>query len=161
ASGLSARALAAACAQRPGARGVPSSVGAFPGDSWLAFGHHESGAGAALGLRSTKATAALGLRSSAQFERALAAAGIDARNLGRWVGVVSAFVRGSSILDVGGALVIQSRDESASMKTLDELRSAFRRDVDVVTRPLGAGQTGFSVTPMGAPIQIVFTQRDG
>jgi len=57
--------------------------------------------------------------------------------------------------------VIKSRDRAASAKTLDQLEAAFERDVDVVTRPLGAGRTGFTVTPAGTPIQIVFVQRDG
>jgi hypothetical protein len=154
-------ALEASFAQPPGSGGGASLIDDFPGDSWLAFGFHQSAEGAALGLRSTKTTAALGLRGSARFEHALAAAGIDARNLGRWVGDVSGFVRGGSLLDLGGALVIQSRDEGASARTLDQLRAAFERDIDVVTEPLGPGRTGFAVTPRGTPVQIVFTQRDG
>jgi hypothetical protein len=154
-------ALEASFARPSGASAGSSLIGGFPADSWLAFGVHETGGGAAAGLRSTKTGAALGVRGSAAIQRAFAAAGIDARNLGRWVGDVSGFLSGSSILDLGGALVIQSRDQSASAKTLDQLRAAFEADVDVETRPLGGGETGFTVTPAGAPLQIVFTQRDG
>jgi uncharacterized protein DUF3352 len=154
-------ALEASFARPPGSSGGPSLIESFPADSWLAFGFHEGVAGAALGLRSPRAGAALGLPGSAALQRAFADAGIDPGILRRWVGDVSGFIRGSSLLDLGGALVIQSRDQAASAKTLDQLQAAFERDVDVVTRPLGGGQTGFTVTPAGSPVQIVFTQRDG
>ena len=154
-------ALEASFAQAPGTSGGPSLIGDFPSDSWLAFGFHESAQAAGAGQRGTNGGTALGIPGSAELQRALRGAGIDTGNLARWLGDISGFVRGSSIYGLGGALVISSRDRAASARTLAELRSAFARDADVVTERLGPGGPGFSVTPPGAPVEIVFTQRDG
>ena len=72
-------ALEASFARPPGSSGGPSLIESFPGDSWLAFGFHESTGGAGLGLRSTKAGAALGFPGSAELKRALGAAARSAR----------------------------------------------------------------------------------
>jgi hypothetical protein len=99
--------------------------------------------------------------SSDPLDRIRQALGVDVGNIGKWLGDVSGYIGGTSIIDLGGAIVVQTRDEAASAKSLAELQRAFERDVDVITRPLAGGQTGFSVTPRGAPVQFVFTQRQG
>ncbi len=81
--------------------------------------------------------------------------------MGKWLGDVSGYLGGTSIISVGGALVATTRDPAASARSLAQLEALFGKDVDVVTRPLGDGQTGFSVTPQGSPVQFVFEQRDG
>src|SRR5207247_7231286 len=77
------------------------------------------------------------------------------------LGDVSGYLSGTSIIGLGGAIVLSTRDQAASAKSLAQLQGAFERDVDVITRPLGGGQTGFTVTPRGSPVQFVFTQRQG
>ena len=137
----------------------PSLLGGLPGDSWLAFAVHETAERAKHGLGASSA-ASFGI-PSARLLRPLARLGLDPATLAKWVGDVSGFLRGESILGLGGALVAETRDPAASARTLARIEAALRRDRDVVVQPLGGGRTGFSMTPRGAPIQIVFTQRDG
>jgi hypothetical protein len=145
-----------------GAATQPSStLESLPSDSWLAFAIHETASQVKRGFGESNAAATLGVRGSAAFLRALSQLGLDPATLSRWVGDVSGFLRGSSILGLGGALVVQSRDQAASERTLARIEAVLRRDRDLVVQPLGGGQTGFTMTPRGAPIQVVFTQRDG
>jgi uncharacterized protein DUF3352 len=150
-------------AAAPDARGAQGSlIEGFPDDSWLAFGASGFGQGFARGLRQVRSQASEQLGSGNAFlDRLREALGVDVGNVGKWLGDVSGYLRGSSIIGLGGAIVLSSRDEAASAKSLAELQQAFEHDVDVVTRPLGSGRTGFTVTPRGAPVQFVFTQRQG
>lgn len=138
----------------------PSLLGSLPGDSWLAFSVRETAEQVKHGLGESSAAASFGI-SSARLLRPLSRLGLDPATLAKWVGDVSGFLRGESILGLGGALVAQTRDPAASARTLARIAAALHRDRDVVVQPLGGGRTGFTMTPRGAPIQIVFTQRDG
>ena len=139
-----------------------SALAALPGDSWLAFAVHETAQQVKQAFGQTKAGAALGLRPSALFERAMSELALDPATLARWVGDVSGFLRGSSILGLGGALVVQTRDQAASLRTIRGIEAVLRQDRDlVVQRARIGGGPGFTVTPRGAPIQFVVTQKDG
>ena len=139
-----------------------SLISGFPDDAWLAFGASGFGQGFAKGLEQLRAQqAGQAVGSSDPLDRIRQALGVDVGNIGKWLGDVSGYIGGTSIIDLGGAIVVQTRDEAASAKSLAELQRAFERDVDVITRPLAGGQTGFTVTPTGAPVQFVFTQRQG
>jgi hypothetical protein len=139
-----------------------SLISGFPDDSWFAFGASDFGHNFNHALSQLQATSAAQLGSgSAAFKRIRAALGVDVGNIGKWLGDVSGYVSGTSIFGLGGAIVLSTRDQAASAKSVAQLQRAFERDVDVVTRPLGGGQTGFTVTPRGAPVQFVFEQRQG
>src|SRR5207244_768962 len=58
-------------------------------------------------------------------------------------------------------IVLTTTDQAASAKSLDQLQKLFEQDADVLTRPLGGGQAGFTVTPRGAPVEFVFEQQAG
>ncbi len=142
---------------------TPSSLlGSLPSDSWLAFAVHETAAQVKRIFGESSAAASLGARS-ATFLRALSRLGLDPATLSKWVGDVSGFLRGQSILGLGGALVIQTRDAGASALTLRRIETALRRDPNLVIQSarIGGGQAGFTLTPRGAPIQVVFTQNNG
>jgi hypothetical protein len=137
-------------------------ISGFPDDSWLAFGVHRFGQGFERGLKQVESSAAGGVGGGAlPFDRIREALGVDVGNVGKWLGDVSGYLGGTSIISLDGALVASTRDPAASAKSLAQLQKLFQKDVDVVTRPLGNGRTGFTVTPAGAPVQFVFEQRDG
>jgi hypothetical protein len=139
-----------------------SLISGFPDDAWFAFGASGFGQGFARGLEQLESQQASQLGNSSAFlDRVRQALGVDVGNIGKWLGDVSGYVGGTSIIGLGGAIVLQSRDEDASAKSLAQLQTAFEHDVDVITRPLGGGRTGFSVTPQGSPVQFVFEQRGG
>src|SRR5436190_848056 len=137
-----------------------SLLGTLPADAWLAFAVHETAQQVKRSFGESSAAASFGARSPALL-RALSQLGLDPATLSKWVGSVSGFLRGESILGLGGALVVETRDQAASADTLARIEAALRRDRDVVIQPLGGGRKGFTMTPRGAPIQVVFTQRDG
>jgi hypothetical protein len=138
-----------------------SLISDFPDDSWFAFGAHQFGQGFEQGLKQIEATSPADLGGSTVLERLREALGVDVGNVGKWLGDVSGFLGGSSIVGLGGALVATTRDPEASAKSLAQLQRLFERDIDVTTKPLGSGRTGFTVTPQGAPGEFVFEQRDG
>jgi uncharacterized protein DUF3352 len=155
-------AIEASWAASPAAATPQSSslLGDLPDDSWLALAVHETADQVKRSFGESTAAASLGAQA-APFLRALSRLGLDPATLSKWVGDVSGFLRGESILGLGGALVVKTRDEAASAKTLARIEAALRRDRDLVVSPLGGGQTGFTMTPRQAPIQVVFTQRQG
>jgi hypothetical protein len=139
----------------------PSSLlGSLPADSWLAFAVHEAAPDA---KRSLGASGAAGFgAAAAPVLRPLSRLGLDPAMLSAWLGDVSGFLRGQSILGLGGALVAQTRDEDASLRTIRRVEAALRRERDlVVQRAKIGGGPGFTVTPRGAPIQFVVTQKEG
>jgi hypothetical protein len=122
----------------------------FPSDSWLAFG--ASQAGRAYGQ-------ALAEGGQAAIPSTF---GLDVSQISKWAGDLGAYVRGTSLFGLGGALVVETSDEQASAETLDQLRRALSGSSSLSVSPLSEnGEQGFSITPRGAPIQIQFVQRDG
>ncbi len=123
----------------------------FPADSWLAFA--ASDAGRTYGD-------ALAQGGSAAIEQAL---GFDlGTQLAGWAGDIGGFVRGTSLFGLGGALVVNTSDEQASAKTLDDLQRALSSSRSVRISPLSGDEgDGFTLSPAGAPVQVQFVQRDG
>jgi len=118
----------------------------FPSDSWLAFASGD--AGGAFGQGVGAAEQALGFDLGSQ--------------LSDWAGDIGGFARGTSLFGIGGALVLETGDERASAKTLDDLQRALSADRSVRVSPLSTGgEQGFSLSPAGTPIQFQFVQRDG
>jgi hypothetical protein len=58
--------------------------------------------------------------------------------------------------------VLETSDEQASAQTLDDLRRSLSSDRSVQVSPLStSGEQGFSLSPVGVPIQFQFVERDG
>ena len=75
-----------------------------------------------------------------------------------WIGDVGAFVQGSSMLGLGGGIVIETDDEQAATATLDKLRKALGRErepADLRRRPTAS--TISAGSPVGAEVAV----RDG
>lgn len=122
----------------------------FPGDSWLAFALGD--AGRAYGRALEQGGAAI--RQAIGFDLG--------SQLSDWAGDVGGFTRGTSLFGLGGALVLETSDEGASSKTLDDLQRELSGSSSVRVSPLSAeGEQGFSLTPTAVPIEVQFVQRDG
>jgi len=123
----------------------------FPADSWVAFGAADAGSAFGQGFAQGATT---GASQALRFDLG--------SQLGHWAGDVGGFVRGTSLFGLGGALVLESKDEQASARTLGDLQDSLSGNPSVSVSPLSAGgEQGFSLSPAGVPIQIQFVQRDG
>lgn len=129
---------------------------ALPGDSWLAFAGTEAGRAyaEALGQAPPGTTGALSLSDLVGFDLAA--------EVGGWAGDVAGYMRGTSLFGLGGALVIETGDETASAQTLARLREALadRPELSIGDLQEGEGE-GFTIAPAGVPIQFRVVQRDG
>jgi hypothetical protein len=86
------------------------------------------------------------------------ATGLDLSEDFDWAGDLGLFVEGSSLLSIGGGLVIDTDDEQAAAATLAKLRRALgrQRDLRIVETP-----DGFQVQTLGAPLGAEVAIRDG
>jgi hypothetical protein len=126
----------------------------LPADSWLAFASANGGSSFAQGLGSVPPA------GQAQLRRAL---GVDlGSELSDWAGDIGGFVSGTSVLGIGGALIVETTDEQASAQALGELQAALSRQPGLSVQDVTtAGEQGFSVSPAGSPIQLQIVQKDG
>ncbi len=130
-------------------------LGDFPEGAWFAFAVPDAGqtygrlldqVGAGPGSGSPSIGGGLGFDLVSQVTR--------------WAGDIGGFVGGTSLFGLSGALVLETSDEQASARTLDQLRRALGKNPAVSVEPLTeGGEHGFSLTPAGAPIQLQVAQR--
>ena len=146
-----------------GAANGSSLITGFPDDAWLAFGGSNFGQGLALGLKdlgSLPSGAFNGVSAANALNRFRALTGLDLANIGRWLGDVSGYASGTSIFSLGGPS--SCRAETRPRRRRRWPRStAWSPDADLTVRPLSGGQTGFSVSPSGVPVEIDVALRDG
>jgi Protein of unknown function (DUF3352) len=135
----------------------------MPADSWLALAQTDFGKlldsyveafGGAVGGRAV---------IEQQFR---AATGLDLqRDVIDWMGDFGLFVRGTSVSDLDGALVIETSDEAASKRFIDALERLARNEAegDVRIGPLTApgGGEGFTGEDPDVPKPIHVFQKDG
>lgn len=134
-------------------------LGDVPADAWLAMGQPELGK--VLQTQLDQFSDSLG--SKDQIEQQLrAATGLTLDQATGWMGDFSLFVRGESVDQLGGALVIETTDEANSAKTLQALQRLARSAGDgTQVRPLGIPGDGFSLVSPDVPQPIYLYQRDG
>jgi hypothetical protein len=172
--------LATASAKESGLRfeaGVPKSLaaglpmvaegadlaGELPGDSWLALAQPDLGETIDRYIELFGAQAGGRGLIEQQFE---AATGLDLRDdVVSWMGDWGLFVRGTSVADVDGALVIETSDEAASGRVIDTVARFARQSADsgerVLPLQLGGGGEGVTLRTPDVPQPIHLFQRDG
>jgi hypothetical protein len=127
----------------------------FPDDAWFAFAATDIGQ--AYGdvvdrIRSGAGSGSVPLGGGLGFDLVSQVTG--------WAGDIGGFVGGTSLFGLSGALVLETSDEQASARTLDQLRRALDNNPGVSVEPLAeAGEHGFSLTPADAPIEFQVAQR--
>jgi hypothetical protein len=104
------------------------------------------------------------LTTEAIEQQLRAATGLDLdRDVLGWMGDFGVFVRGTSVDDVNGALVVDTTDPSASARFIDQVRTLLRRQGEARIGPLTApgGGQGFTIRDADAPAPVHVFQRDG
>ncbi len=134
----------------------------LPGDSWLAVGQPDIG-GLIEGYIDVFAASAGGRDViEQQFQ---AATGLDLTDdVTSWMGEGALFVRGTSVAELNGALVVETSDPAATRRLIDRLRVLAQSDSvlggDVSPLRLPGGGEGFTVRTDDVPQPIHVLLRD-
>jgi len=135
-------------------------VGDLPADSWLALA--QSDLGKTLDGFVDLFSQAAGGRDA--IERQLrGSSGLDLdRDVLGWMGDFGVFVRGTSVDELNGALIVETTDPSASARLIDGLGELLRREGDAQVGPLTApgGGAGFTLRDEDVPAPLHLFQRD-
>ncbi len=144
----------------------PGAAAAVPAGSWLSVGVGDVGGTFTKAITSLGQSGATGGMDPATLLQGLQSQfGVDVqKDLLSWMGDAALFVRGTSKDDLGGALVVQSKDPAASRKAIGSLRKLLT-SLDVTVGALsGAGSSGaegFSIHVGGpAPDGIQVAAKD-
>jgi hypothetical protein len=135
----------------------------LPGDSWFATAQTDFGK--LLGFYVDAFAGVAGGRDAIE-QQFRAATGLDLqKDVIGWMGDFGVFVRGSSVAELDGALIVETSDEAASGRFIDGLERLAKTQggSGVQIGPLSApgGGEGFTATGAGAPKPIHVFQRDG
>jgi hypothetical protein len=134
----------------------------MPADSWLALGQTDFGT--LLDFYVDAFAGVAGGRDAIE-QQFRAATGLDLqRDVIDWMGDVAVFVRGTSVPELDGALVIESTDEAASGRLIDALERLARSQAEGVRiGPLTApgGGKGFTAEDPDVPKPVHVFQQGG
>lgn len=134
---------------------VADAIEKLPADSWLAFAAPKAGDTI---RRQVKAIAGLaGGDVLGILDRQLQArAGLTLqKDLLSWIGSVSGYATGTSLLDLNAALVITSTDPATSRRTVRKLAALAQRSARVPVRSIPGG---ISFLPPNSPAPISFAE---
>jgi hypothetical protein len=139
-------------------------VSELPADSWVAFAQNDLGR--LLDLFVDSFGEAAGGRDAIE-QQFKAATGLDLqRDVLDWMGDFGVFVRGGTLSELNGALIVETKDEAASGRFIDALERLARSQAagsgDRVG-PLSApgGGKGFTASSPDVPKPIHVFQRNG
>jgi len=139
----------------------------LPASAWLALGLSDIGGAVEAGLKSLEDAGIPGVSKDAIAAQVKSVTGIDLdRDVIGALGDAALFVSGTSTKDLGGALVIESKDTEATAGLLDKLRRLIKRQgagSGVRVQPLsGGGAQGFQLTdPSGGLTQPIKVYQRG
>ncbi len=138
-------------------------VGGLPADSWLALAQPDLGK--TLDSYVDLYGAQLGGRDNIE-QQFKATTGLDLQDdVISWMGDWALFVRGTSVSELDGALVIETSDEEASGRVLDTLARFARQSADsgerVLPLQISGGGEGWTLRTEDVPQPIHLFQRDG
>ena len=133
----------------------------LPADSWLAMGQTEFGKVLDFYIESFAGVAGGRDAVARQFK---AATGLDLQeDVIDWMGDFGVFVRGSSVSELDGALIIETTDEAASGRFLDAIQRLSQSQAQGLEgfeiKPRSGG--GFTTVIPGAPKPIHAFQESG
>jgi hypothetical protein len=131
----------------------------LPGDSWAAMAQTDFGK--LIDFYVDAFGAAVGGRDAIE-QQFKAATGLDLQqDVVAWMGDFALFVRGTSIANLDGALIIETKDEQASGRVIDAVARLARQqgaDSGLRVRP---EQGGYTIGGSGIPKPVHFFQKDG
>lgn len=141
-------------------------VGSLPSEAWLAFGVPRLGDAIAAGYETFvqgfeagfEATGPQGFETPDIDAELRDALGLDiARDFG-WAGDLGFFVQGTSVLGLGGGLVIETDDEQAAADAVDRLRSTLAKQRGI---QISDTADGFELSTRSAPVGAEVAVTDG
>jgi hypothetical protein len=141
---------------KDGINAEPGSLLAeMPADAWLAGGLADFGKTIEQQLKTIEGTPE-GKELTSALSQVQSATGIDVRSdVLSWIGDIGIFVRGSSINDIGGALVIAASDPEKPKKLLAQLQQLAKSAGDASLKPLDRdGVEGVTITTDEIPMPI-------
>jgi Protein of unknown function (DUF3352) len=147
--------LKASAAKSASAGNGPAAAAAVPAGSWLSIGVGDVGGLVQSALNSAGSAGITGGVDPATLLQGLKAQlGVDVqKDLLSWMGDAALFVRGTSTSDLGGALVVTSKDPAASRAAIPKLEKLLK-GLGVTTGALSgdvSGADGFTVK-VGGPL---------
>jgi hypothetical protein len=136
----------------------------LPGDSWAAMAQTDFGK-----LMDFYVDAFAGMAGGrdAIEQQLKAATGLDLqKDVIAWMGDFGIFVRGTSLSDLDGALIVETSDEAASGRFIDALARLAKGQgagsgLDVGPLSAPGGGEGYTISSQSIPKPIHFFQRDG
>jgi hypothetical protein len=136
----------------------PGAAAAVPAGAWLSVGVGDVGGTVNKAITSLGESGATGGVDPATLLQGLQSQlGVDVqKDLLSWMGDAALFVRGTTLDELGGALVVKSKDPAASRKatvTLRKLLASLKVKTAGLSGPGTSGADGFSVE-VGAPAGI-------
>jgi hypothetical protein len=138
-------------------------VSELPADSWAAFAQRDLGK--LLDLFADSFGAAAGGRDAIE-QQFKAATGLDLqKDVLDWMGDFGIFVRGRTVSELNGALIVETTDEAASARFIEALERLAKNQADPGegVGPLTApgGGKGFTLSSPDVPKPIHVLQRNG
>jgi hypothetical protein len=139
-------------------------VSELPADSWAAFAQNDFGKLIDLFADSFAGVAGGRDMIEQQFK---AATGLDLqKDVLDWMGDFGVFVRGRTISELNGALIVETKDEAASARFIDALERLARNQADNPGDSVGplrapGGGKGFTLSSPDVPKPIHVFQRNG
>ncbi len=133
-----------------------TTLATLPAGSWAALGLGDLGKSLSDGLDQLSALSGPGFDLQEGLDQLEQQAGIDVqKDLISWMGDAGLFVRGTSLTDIGGALVVQSKDPAATKAALAKARTLVAGGGLPARDLTGAGiDDGFSISPGNAPVEV-------
>ncbi len=141
--------------------GAGDLLASLPSNAWLAFDFGDLGK--VVNSILDQSDEITGFSRDTLIGQLRSRSGIDLdRDVLSWLGKSALFVSGTSKPDIGGALVIESKDPAASQRGLAVLGRAAARNVSggSQVRPLAGGEPGFEITEPGTPKPLQVFQKD-
>jgi hypothetical protein len=135
-----------------------------PADAWLTLGFNDLGGKIERLIARLESAEIPGLSEGGLSQQLQARTGINLEHdLLSWLDDGAVFLTGTSSANIGGALVLQSRDAAASRGLLQKLQRTLKTEGDLQLTPLrlGGGGQGFDVTDQEGepPLPFHFVQR--
>lgn len=138
-----------------------ATLASLPAGSWVAAGLGDVGQSLTRSLQQFQKIAAASGTDGRSFQQGLdqvqSATGLDLqRDVLSWMGDGGLFVRGAGLTDIGGALVVRTKDPATTKSTLAKVRSLVERSGQRTEDLSGNGvDSGFSVTAPNLPVQLL------
>jgi hypothetical protein len=158
-----------------GAGDGPGAAAAVPADAWLSLGVGDVGGAVRRALAQATqggAGAAGGLDPGIVLQQLKGQLGFDLeKDLLSWMGDAAVFVRGTSMADLDGALVVHSKDPAASRRAIGELRRLLATfgakpgalhggaGADGLSLQVGSGHTTIEIAARGDRFVIAYGPR--